>query len=183
MKITSLWTLVFFLPFLSFFEKNDPVYDYCLPDIKQEITKPISDSTLVYALIMVESRGNDSSVGDRHLIIPSIGCLQIRPIMVREVNRILKKQKDTLRFKYKDRWSRKKSIQMFYIWKDYHHADDTDEVIARCWNGGPKGYKRKSTLDYWNKVNRLLRKVKTNELKLNDLKQISNIENEIFSNT
>ena len=102
MKITSLWTLVFFLPFLSFFEKNDPVYDYCLPDIKQEITKPILDSTLVYALIMVESRGNDNSIGDRHMIIPSIGCLQIRPIMVREVNRILNKQKDTLQFKYKD---------------------------------------------------------------------------------
>jgi hypothetical protein len=105
---------------------------------------------------MVESRGKDSCVGDRHLIIPSIGCLQIRPIMVREVNRILKKQKNTLRFKYKDRWSRKKSIAMFYIWKDYHHADDTDEVIARCWNGGPKGYKRNSTLHYWGKVNKLL---------------------------
>ena len=35
--------------------------------------------------------------------------------------------------------------------------NDTDEVIARCWNGGPKGYKRNSTVDYWNKVNRLLK--------------------------
>ena len=158
MKITSLWTIIFFLPFLSLFERNDTVYDYCLPDIVEDtIHRPLVDSVLVFALIQVESSGNDSCVGDRHLIIPSIGCLQIRPIMVREVNRILKKQKDTLRFKYKDRWSRKKSIQMFYIWKDYHHADDSDEVIARCWNGGPKGYKRKSTIDYWNKVNRLLK--------------------------
>ena len=157
MKITSLWTLVFFLPFLSFFEKDDPVYDYCLPNIEQEITKPVPDSTLVYALIMVESRGKDSCVGDKHLIIPSIGCLQIRPIMVREVNRILKKQKDTLRFKYKDRWSRKKSIQMFYIWKDFHHLNSSDEKIARNWNGGPKGYKRKRTLQYWQKVQKELK--------------------------
>jgi len=114
--------------------------------------KEIQDNKLIEALIQVESRGNDSCIGDRHLILPSIGCLQIRPVMVREVNRILKKQKDTLRFKYKDRWSRKKSIQMFYIWKDFHHTNSSDEKIARNWNGGPKGYKRKRTLQYWEKV-------------------------------
>lgn len=114
--------------------------------------KEIQTNKLIEALIQVESRGNDSCVGDRHLIFPSIGCLQIRPVMVREVNRILKKQKDTLRFKYKDRWSRKKSIQMFYIWKDFHHTNSSDEKIARNWNGGPKGYKRKRTLQYWEKV-------------------------------
>ena len=114
--------------------------------------KEIQDNKLIEALIQVESRGNDSCIGDRHLILPSIGCLQIRPVMVREVNRILKKQKDTLRFKYKDRWSRKKSIQMFYIWKDFHHTNSSDEKIARNWNGGPKGYKCKRTLQYWEKV-------------------------------
>ena len=31
-------------------------------------------------------------------------------------------------------------------------VNDSDEVIARCWNGGPKGGKRKATLHYWNKV-------------------------------
>ena len=41
---------------------------------------------------------------------------------------------------------------MFYIWKEFHHPEDSDEVIARCWNGGPKGWKRKSTNHYWNKV-------------------------------
>ena len=41
---------------------------------------------------------------------------------------------------------------MFYIWKDYHHSEDSDEVIARCWNGGPKGCKKKATNYYWTKV-------------------------------
>ena len=45
---------------------------------------------------------------------------------------------------------------MFYIWKDYYHSGDSDEVIARCWNGGPKGWKRKATEYYWSKVQKEL---------------------------
>jgi hypothetical protein len=41
---------------------------------------------------------------------------------------------------------------MFLIWKEFHHKDSDFETIARNWNGGPKGYKRNSTLHYWNKV-------------------------------
>ena len=32
----------------------------------------------------------------------------------------------------------------------------TDEILARNWNGGWKGYKKKSTLKYWNKVRKEL---------------------------
>ena len=116
--------------------------------------------TLVAALIHVESRGNENAVGDRHLGNPSVGVLQIRPIMVREVNRILKRKKSDKRFKLKDRFSREKSIEMFRIWQSYHLPNSSDEVIARCWNGGPKGWKRKSTLHYWNKVQREINKLR-----------------------
>lgn len=111
--------------------------------------KPID---LVEALIIVESQGNDSAIGDTHLGAPSVGVLQIRPIMVREVNRILKLKKTKLRFKLRDRFDRDKSIQMFTIWKEFHHKDSDFETIARNWNGGPNGYKRSSTLHYWKKV-------------------------------
>jgi len=123
-------------------------------DTKQNIVKvdTIKRDILLEAIIVVESNGNDSCIGDRNLGRPSVGCLQIRPIMVREVNRILRKQKIKKKYKLKDRYSRKKSIEMFYIWKDYHHSEDSDEVIARCWNGGPKGWKKKSTNYYWAKV-------------------------------
>ena len=114
---------------------------------------PIMDeSDLVQALIQVESQGNDSAIGDVNLGEPSIGVLQIRPIMIREVNRILKLKRSEIRFKRKDRFSREKSIQMFLIWKEFHHKDSDFETIARNWNGGPKGYQRSSTLHYWNKV-------------------------------
>ena len=111
--------------------------------------KPIE---LVEALIIVESQGNDSAIGDTHLGAPSVGVLQIRPIMVREVNRILKLKKTKLRFKLRDRFDRDKSIEMFTIWKEFHHKDSDFETIARNWNGGPNGYKRSSTLHYWKKV-------------------------------
>lgn len=105
------------------------------------------------ALIEVESQGRDSIIGDKHLVgNEAVGALQIRPIMVREVNRILKKQKINKRYNLEDRFSRKKSIEMFMIWKNYHHSGDSFEKIARCWNGGPRGIKNKRTEHYWAKV-------------------------------
>lgn len=111
---------------------------------------------LVKALIHVESRGKEDAVGDTHLGAPSIGVLQIRPIMVREVNRILKKRKSNKKFKLKDRFSRDKSIEMFKVWREYHHPNDKFEKIARNWNGGPNGYRFKRTEQYWNKVKKQL---------------------------
>ena len=117
----------------------------------------IMDSDLVSALIFVESRGNDRAIGDRHLVgNEAVGALQIRPIMVKEVNRILKIQKSNKRFILKDRFDRSKSIEMFYIWKNYHHKNSEPEVIARNWNGGPKGYKVSRTEKYWLKVEKQL---------------------------
>ena len=117
------------------------------------IHSPVLSDNLIRAIIMVESNGNDSAIGDKHLIgNEAIGALQIRPIMVREVNRICKLTNSDIRFKLKDRFDRNKSIQMFFIWKEYHHKNDSNEVIARNWNGGPKGYKIKRTEKYWLKV-------------------------------
>ena len=119
----------------------------------------IKDGDLLTALIFVESRGNDSAIGDRHLVgNEAVGVLQIRPIMVREVNRILKIQGKTERFDLKDRFDRQQSIRMFMVWKNYHHKNSEPEVIARNWNGGPKGYKKDRTIKYWNKIEKQLNK-------------------------
>jgi len=108
---------------------------------------------IVLGMIQVESNGNDEAYNESE---DAVGCLQIRPIMVREVNRILKMKGEEYRFKMKDRWDREKSLEMFWIWRDYHHPDSDYEIIARNWNGGPNGYKKKSTERYWEKVNRCL---------------------------
>tara|TARA_B100000035_G_scaffold246064_1_gene214747 strand:- start:762 stop:1238 length:477 start_codon:yes stop_codon:yes gene_type:complete len=108
--------------------------------------------TLVDALIIVESNGNPNAHCRKE---KAVGCLQIRPIMLREVNRILRKQKSTKRFSLEDRWDCGLSKEMFYIWRNWHHEDSSDEVIARCWNGGPRGFKKKQTQHYWDKVKKL----------------------------
>jgi hypothetical protein len=118
-------------------------YEETIIELERKDIQPIiTDGDLLTALIFVESRGNDSAIGDRHLVgNEAVGALQIRPIMVREVNRILKIQGKTERFDLKDRFDRQQSIRMFMVWKNYHHKDSEPEVIARNWNGGPKGYK------------------------------------------
>lgn len=120
------------------------------------IMPPKRIENLVNALIYVESRGIDSAIGDRHLDEPSVGVLQIRPIMVREVNRICKRIGSHQRFTLKDRFDRDKSIHMFLIWKEFHHKDSDFETISRSWNGGPRGPKSSRTLKYWEKVEQQL---------------------------
>jgi len=141
-------------------------------DFKQEETiieiepKPIQPipiveieplDVLIDAMIIVESQGNDSAIGDTHLGSQyAVGALQIRPIMVREVNRILKLKGVKYRYKLKDRYDRDKSIEMFLIWKEFHHKDSDFEVIARSWNGGSNGPKKSKTYNYWKKVEQQL---------------------------
>ena len=107
---------------------------------------------LIEAMAFIESGGNPNAVGDINLGTPSIGLLQIRPIMVREVNRILKRQGLDKKFKNSDRKDSTKSVEMFNIWADAYHTKSSYEKMARNWNGGPKGYKRSATAHYWKKI-------------------------------
>jgi hypothetical protein len=142
-------------------QSSEPIevcYEETIIQLKpKDVQVALSERDLVSALILVESRGNDSAIGDRHIVGgEAVGALQIRPVMVREVNRILKIQKSDKRFKLKDRFDRDKTLEMFHIWKNFHHKDSDFETIARNWNGGPKGYKNSRTLKYWNKVQKEL---------------------------
>jgi len=104
------------------------------------------------ALVFVESSGRADAVGDRDLDSVSVGCIQIRPIMVREVNRIIKKSGKPLRYRLKDRFDCEKSKAMFMTWYLAYHRESSFETIARNWNGGPRGYKKPSTEGYWAKM-------------------------------
>jgi len=115
---------------------------------------------LIDAMIWVESRGNDSAYSKKE---EAVGCLQIRPIMVREVNRILKIQKSDLEYTLDDRWSREKSIEMFHIVNGYHNKNSNYEEIARAWNGGPNWFKKSLTKRYWKRVQKQLKKQEKNE--------------------
>ena len=106
------------------------------------------DKDLIEAIIWVESRGNIFAHNKRE---DAVGCMQIRPIMVKEVNRILAKNGIPKAYTLEDRWSKQKSIEMFYVIKS-NTPNPTPEKLARNWNGGYKGYKCGCTLQYWDKV-------------------------------
>ena len=110
---------------------------------------------LVRAMVWVESKGDPNAFAKRE---DAAGVLQIRPIMVNEVNRILNINKDDRFYTLNDRWNEEKSIEMFYVFVDYYHKDSSYEEIARCWNGGPKGLQKKQTKRYWKKVQNTLNK-------------------------
>jgi len=107
---------------------------------------------IIEALIWVESSNNDSAYCKKE---NAVGCLQIRPCMVKDINRILK----TINYKLEDRWNRTSSIEMLKIYINHYNLHSYED-IARCWNGGPKGMKKTVTLSYWNRVELSLNRVK-----------------------
>jgi len=131
---------------------DNPIIDIIEPEVNLINGKIDNREELIEAMAFVESGGNPATIGDINLGTPSVGLLQIRPIMVREVNRILRKQGLDKRFKNSDRKSGAKSIEMFNIWADAYHLNSSYEKMARNWNGGPKGYKKSATAHYWKKV-------------------------------
>ena len=100
-------------------------------------------SLVIQALIIVESGGNNVAVGDGG---KAVGCLQIHPIMVKEVNRICKLDGRQERFTLADRKSRGKSKQMARIFFEHKYkignvkTADPAEVqvryLAYAWNRG-----------------------------------------------
>ena len=74
--------------------------------------------------------------------------MQIHPIMVADCNRIVGEERWTL----DDRTDAVKSRAMFRTYSDHYSKNASDEVIARRWNSGPRGDRKKATQAYWNKV-------------------------------
>jgi hypothetical protein len=117
-------------------------FDKILSEI--EFNKELSRRELIInSIIQIESENNNfARNGD------NIGILQIRPIMVYEINRILGYKKYELR----DRFDSIKSIEMFKIYTNHHTPDWNLELVARRWNGGYNGEYKKKTLSYYLKI-------------------------------
>lgn len=94
---------------------------------------------LMYAIMYIESRGNEKAYN------PSgdcVGALQITKVCVRECNNILQKLGFNKRYTYADRWSKEKSIEMFYLIQDYHNPSHDINKAIRLWNKSQQ-YKNK----------------------------------------
>lgn len=106
---------------------------------------------LIPVLIQVESGGNNKAVGKAG----ELGCLQIMPCVIEDVNRIY-----GYNYVHTDALDRRHSEDICYAYLAYWgakfkqetNASPTYEVYARMWNGGPRGWDKKSTEQYWRKV-------------------------------
>jgi len=129
------------------------------------IKKKTNWEHFIDAVIDVESGGDDSAYNKRER---AVGCLQIRPIAVREVNRLLEVSGVDGKYTLDDRYDRVRSIEMFMIMAEQVDCcenlseDEFFEIVARRWNGGYRGARKKSTIKYWEKV-----KVKYYEKQIN----------------
>lgn len=137
--------ILLILIFLSIQSKESTIkleFNKILSEI--ELNEELSRRELIInSIIQIESENNNiARNGD------NIGILQIRPIMVYEINRILGYKKYELR----DRFDSIKSIEMFKIYTNHHTPDWNLELVARRWNGGYNGEYKKKTLSYYLKI-------------------------------
>ena len=109
-------------------------------------------AALLAALIMIESGGNDLAIGDAGR---AIGPLQIHAAVVADVNRIA-----GTRLLHSQMTNRQAAMWVCAVYVNHYATPErigrpvTDEDRARCWNGGPIGWKKPATKQYWTKVRR-----------------------------
>lgn len=109
-------------------------------------------SRLITAVATVESKLNEKAVsGD------CVGYLQIRPVLVKECNNILKKKKSSKRYSLKDRYNKEKSIEMFYLIQENFNPSYNIERALWIWNADANAKKRPTA--YINKVMKVYNKL------------------------
>ena len=109
---------------------------------------------LIEALIQVESGGDNNAVGDCNLSSKAYGCLQIRQPCVDDFNKW-----NGTSHRAKDCLGNRPLSTTICKWYLGYYANEkrlgrmpTDEDRARIWNGGPNGWKKLVTTNYWTKV-------------------------------
>lgn len=112
----------------------------------------ISYAKLICALIAIESGGDPGALNKGE---DARGCLQIRACVIKDVNRIY-----GTRFAHNDAYkpAKAKAICLLYLLHYCKPGQRTYERMSRTFNGGPNGYRKQSTLKYWQKVKRELNK-------------------------
>ena len=134
---------------------NSAVEPILQPAVAVEETIGLGD--LFYLIAWVESKLEHQAIGDRG---HAVGIVQIWPVVIDDVNRIIGYKKYTRR----DRYNQARSREIFLIYLDHYGQDYqkktgkelNPEILARIWNGGPI----EDDPAWWKKTDRYWRKVK-----------------------
>jgi len=116
-----------------------------------DVEQTILEIKTVFAIAKVESEFNPDALNKKE---NAAGILQIRPIMRREVNRLLKKEvyTDSCRF------NAVKSIEMFLVIQRHYNPSCNQKTAAILWNTGSLSPKGDIGKVYWSKVKQMLYK-------------------------
>ena len=140
-----LWFVVATVAFV--WPRNDDNTDgavaaYTIPTDTLLIERYTPDwDAFIEALIHVESLGDTTAVGTQN----DVGVLQITPIMIEDVNRIVGEPRYTLG----DRVDRDKSIEIFNIIQDHYNPDHDLHFALKIWNSkAPVSYHRAVMSEY-----------------------------------
>lgn len=117
---------------------------------------------LLQAIAIVESGGNDQAIGDRHLRQKAYGSHQIRQPVCDDYN-----DAHGTKHRAEEMLGNRKLSEKICRWylttygsKKFLGRKATPEDLARIWNGGPDGWKKKSTKSYWRQVVRYQKRIK-----------------------
>jgi len=139
--------------------------------VSTAMTAEVNIPEITEILKQVETNHNPKALGDYNEdgIPLSYGILQIKQIAIDDVNRRYKTY-----YKHSDAFIVECAEEIFELytgmWANHLEKKEgrkaTAEDIVRIWNGGPNGYKRKSTIGYLLKYKnyRYLWKTKTWEI-------------------
>ena len=113
---------------------------------RENSNKRFNWGPLMDAITQVESEGNSRAVSGNQC-----GAMQITPILVEDCNALLKKRGEKKRFTLNDRFSVKRSREMFVLIMSHYNPTNDIEKAIRIWNGGVN-YTNKGTQRYYKKV-------------------------------
>jgi len=122
----------------------------------------VPSDALWRAIVAVESRGDVNAYNAHD---GATGMAQIRSVCLEDANRIAGLRGMDERFSAADRSNPRAARRIWNLYLDFYGKQDeketglkpTDEVFARIWNGGPSGWRKTSTLPYWNRIREALR--------------------------
>lgn len=112
----------------------------------QEEKKEYDWTRVINAIMQVESGGNAKAVSK-----DCVGAMQIRPVLVRDINEYLKIKGSSKRYTLNDRFSIEKSKEMFILYQKRYNPTNNEEKAIRLWNGGSR-YSVAKTEKYYRRV-------------------------------
>jgi hypothetical protein len=146
MKIIPIILLIF-LPLVLHAPPREDV-----KESQQRMKKDYERDKILEAIMEKESNFNTKAVNRKE---NAVGILQIRPIMVREVNNILRQRGDSIFYSLSDRLDSTKSVEMYYTFQKARNPEYDPQIACYLWNGGTRKALKMSH-QYWLDVQKKL---------------------------